>query len=139
MSGKSKQFELDVLRYVFNSVDVPSITDTLYVSLHTADPTDTGVQMSYEATYAGYARIALPRTSVAWTVADINGASVASPAASIVFPVCTSGTNTITHFGIGTTATGAGKLLYLGVCTPNITVTAGIVPILNQTTKIVET
>lgn len=139
MAGKSKQFELDVLRYIFNTVDIPNLGTTVYVSLHTADPSDTGVQLSYEATYAGYARIALPRTGAAWTVGDINGASVASPAAAIAFPMCTGGTNTITHFAIGTSATGAGKILYLGVCTPQISVSTGIVPILNQATKIVET
>lgn len=138
MAGKSKQFELDVLRYIFNTVEIPNLGTTLYVSLHTADPTDTGVQLSYEATYGGYARIALPRTFTAWTVADINGASVASPTAAIAFPMCTGGTNTITHFAIGTSSTGAGKILYLGVCTPTITVSNGVVPILNQATKIVE-
>jgi hypothetical protein len=36
----------------------------------------------------------------------------------------------VTHFGVGCVdlATGAGKLLYKGALTPNITITTGITP-----------
>jgi hypothetical protein len=49
-------------------------------------------------------------------------------AAAIVFPEATSGTNTITHFGVGTGSSGAGYLLYSGALTASLAVSTGIEP-----------
>jgi hypothetical protein len=123
--SKSNSWEGDLNAYVFNATAIPwnAITN-LFVSLHTADPGEAGSQTTNEATYGSYARVAVPRNSGGWTV---TGNAVEN-AAAIVFPTCTSGTNTITNFGIGTLTSGAGVLLYKGALTANLAVSTGIEP-----------
>lgn len=114
--SKSDFLETESLALWFNADGVPGLADNaattpntdLFVSLHTADPLDAGLQDANEATYTGYARQAVVRTSVGWTV---TGNSV-SPAADIDFPEATAGSETITHFGVGVAASGATNLLY---------------------------
>jgi hypothetical protein len=117
----------DLINHIFTSTAVSWDADTiLYVALHTANPTATGSQNTSEATYVGYARAAVARTNVKWTV--LTG--TATNAADIVFPQDTSTTdNTITHVTIGTSPTGAGQILYVGALTStgNI-ITSGITP-----------
>lgn len=92
--------------------------------MHTADPGEAGSQTTSEATYTGYARVDVARTAGGWT---ISGANV-SNAAAVTFGACTAGTNTITHFGIGSDLSGAGNLFLKGTVTPNLAVSAGITP-----------
>lgn len=143
--SKTNTFENDLLLLIFNNTDIALIGDaaglqnsatagSLYVSLHTADPGETGTQTTSEATYTSYARVAVARSGGGWTV---TGNSV-SPTAAINFPACTGGTNTITHFGVGTDSAGAGKLLYKGTVTPNISVSTGVTPQLTTGTTITE-
>ena len=68
---------------------------SLYVSLHTADPTDTGSDAN-EVSGGSYARQAVARSGSGWTVSGNNG----SNAAAITFPTATGSWGTITHFGI---------------------------------------
>lgn len=109
------------------------ITD-LYVSLHTADPGEAGDQTTNEATYTSYARVAVARSGAGWTVTNNS----VSPAAEIAFPACTGGSNTITHFGVGKSSSGAGVLFYKGTVTPNIAVSSGVTPKLTTSTAITE-
>src|SRR5882762_5387367 len=51
-----------------------------------------------------------------------------SNAAAIQFPKATGGTNTITHFGIGTSISGAGKLLYRKALPSSVAVSTNIRP-----------
>lgn len=96
----------------------------LYISLHTADPGETGDQTTSEATYGSYVRVAVVRSGSGWTVSGNN----ASNAAAVSFPQAASGTNTITHFGIGTSSSGAGNLLLKGALSASLAVSAGITP-----------
>jgi hypothetical protein len=141
--SKGNTFENDFLLLLFNATAIANIADNaasspltnLYVSLHTSDPGEAGSQTSSEATYTGYARVAVARTSGGWTV---SGNSV-SPVATISFPQASAGTNTITHFAVGTVTTGgAGKILYSGTVTPNISVSAGVTPQLTTSSAITE-
>lgn len=140
--SKSNTFETDLLTLIFNGTAIANLADNassspltnLYLSLHTADPGETGVQTTSECTYTSYARVAVARTSGGWT---ITGNSV-SPVADIVFPTSTGGTNTATHAAIGTASSGAGKILYSGTVTPNISITTGTVPRLPTTSTISE-
>lgn len=140
--SKADTFENDFLKLVFNATAIANIADnagtspltSLYVSLHTADPGETGNQTTSEATYTSYARVAVARTSGGWTV---TGNSV-SPAADISFPAATGGTNTITHFAVGTASSGTGKVLYKGAVSPNISVSSGVTPKLTTATTIQE-
>jgi hypothetical protein len=142
--SKTNTWENDLLLLVFNNTNASLIGDatglrgsttagSLYVSLHTADPGEAGSQTTSEATFTGYARVAVAR-GAAWTVA----ANAVVPTANIDFPSCTAGTNTITHFGVGTDSTGAGKLLYKGTVTPNIAVASGVTARLTTASTITE-
>lgn len=140
--SKSNTFENDILKLVFNATAIANLADNaatspltnLYVSLHTADPTDTGVENTSECAYTGYARVAVARTSGGWTV---TGNSV-SPAANIDFGACTAGTETATHFGVGFASSGATELLYSGTITPNISISNGVTPRLTTASTITE-
>lgn len=144
MAGKTDVFENDLLKLIFHGTAIANIADNaasspitqLFISLYTSDPTDAAAsgQTTNETTYPGYARIALNRNSGAWT---ITGNSV-SPVANIEFGECTAGTASITHVGIGTAASGAGKLLYVGAVTPAISVAVGVIPRITTASTIVE-
>jgi hypothetical protein len=142
--SKSNAFETALLDLIFFNTaitgiagaDASSPNSTLSVSLHTSDPGEGGNQASNETTYGAYARVTLARTAGAWT----RTGSVINPAAIIAFPECTSGTATITHFGIGTnpTAGQAGFLIYKGTISPNLSVSTGVTPRLLTGTNIAE-
>lgn len=143
--SKTNAWENGLLLLLFNNTNFANVGDAtglrgsstagaLYVSLHTADPGEAGTQSTSEATYTGYARVSVPRSGSNWTV---TGNSV-SPAATISFPACTGGSNTITHFGVGLASTGANVLLYKGAVSPTISVSSGITPRLTTATAITE-
>jgi hypothetical protein len=133
--SKGNTYENELLDLVLNNVNMALVGDatglrgsttpgSLFVSLHTADVTDTGVQNSFEATYTSYARVALPRASGSWVVT--TGTAVNST--GINFPAATAGSNTITHFAVGVSGVGTGKVLYKGALTSSLAVSAGITP-----------
>ena len=108
--------------------DATSPLLSLFVSLHTADPTDAPgtEQNTSETTYTGYARKGLLRTSADWAVST-GGTTVADNVAAITFGTGTGGSGTVTHVGIGTLTSGAGKLLFQGTCS-NLVVGIGVTP-----------
>ena len=131
----SNTFETALLNHIFNNAAIANVGDAtglpasatagnLYVSLHTADPGEAGSQSTSEATYTGYARVAVARSAGGWTVSGANAVN----AAAINFPAATAGSNTLTHFGVGTSASGAGTLLLSGSLTASLSVSAGITP-----------
>lgn len=131
----SNAFETLLLNHLFNNAAIANVGDatglpgaatagSLYVSLHTADPGEAGNQTASEATYTSYARVAVARTSGGWTISGDN----AKNTAAINFPAATGGTNTITHVGIGTAASGTGTLIYSNVLTASLAVSSGITP-----------
>lgn len=123
--SKANSWETDLQAFVFNNTSVPwGANAQLFVSLHTADPGEAGSQTTSEATYGGYARVGVNRNSGGWTCS----ANAVENTAAIVFPTCTSGSNTITHFGIGTLTSGAGVLLYKGALAASLAVSTGIEP-----------
>ncbi len=140
--SKSNTFENDLLKLIFNATAIANVADdaassplgNLYVSLHTADPDETGNQSTSEIAYTGYTRVAVPRTSGGFVVS----ANSVSPAAAINFPAGTGGAGTATHFGIGTDAGGTGKLLYSGTVSPNVVCGNGITPQLTTASTITE-
>ena len=144
MAGKTDVFENDLLKLIFQGTAIANIADNaaaspltnLYMSLHTADPTDAAAsgQTTNETTYTSYARVAVARTSGGWTITD----NVVSPTANVSFPQCTGGTATITHVGIGTALSGTGKLLYAGALSPSIAVASGVVPQITTASTLTE-
>src|SRR3954470_9785583 len=136
------EFACNLLKLVFNATNYANLADNaatspftnLYVSLHTASPTATGTQTSSEAAYTSYARVPVARTNVGWTVT----ANSVSPAATVVFPAATGGSETETFFGIGTSLSGAGHLLYFGAISPTIVVSNGVTPQLTTASTVTE-
>ena len=71
--SKSNTFENDLLKLIFNNVDIADIGDagglqnsaaagSLYVALHTADPGEAGNATTNETAYTNYARVAVGRS-----------------------------------------------------------------------------
>jgi len=146
--SKSDTFENDWMLLLFNNTNIANIGDatgirgsttagTFWLSLHTADPGDTGTAVTSETAYTGYARQSVNRASGAGGF-TVTGNSV-SPTSNVDFPECTASPGgAITHFGIVNTASGAGKLLYKGAISPNITMAVGVAPRVKNTSTITE-
>lgn len=140
--SKGNTFENDLLKLIFQATAIANMADNaasapltnLYVSLHTGDPGEAGSQATSECAYTSYGRVAVARSGSGWTV---SGNSV-SPAATIEFPEATGGSETVTHFGVGTASSGAGKLLYKGTVSPSISVSSGVTPRLTTASTITE-
>ncbi len=129
---KATAFSGDLVKLIFNATAIANIADNagsspitnLYLSLHTADPGIGGSQTTNETAYTNYARIPIVRTSGGWTV--VSGA--ASNAALAQFAQCGVTGSTLTHVGIGTASSGAGKMLYTGALNASLSVSSGIQP-----------
>lgn len=148
--SKGNTFEYDLLNLIFNNVDCALVGDAtglrgsstagnLYVSLHTADPAEAGTQTSNEVSYSGYARVAVARTAGGFTVAG-GATPSASLTSAIIFAVSAIGDvgTTVTHCGIGCSASGAGKLLYRGAVSPTIALGSSVFPRLGTGTSVTE-
>ena len=129
---KSTQTANDVLALILKGTawadiaenDSSSPATNIYVRLHTGalaagDPGNTN-----EATYGGYAAIAIAR-GAGWAV-PASGSS--SNAALAQFAECTSGSNTITHVSLNKASSGAGACLWSGALAASRTVSTGIQP-----------
>jgi len=140
--SKSDAHENAWLKLVYNATAWANIADNaasspitnIYVSLHTADPGETGTQATNEVTYTSYARVAVARTTGGWTVT----ANSVSPVAAITFPAGTGGSGTATHFATGIASSGATTILHKGTVTPNIITGNGITPSLTTSMAITE-
>ena len=135
MAAATDALENGLLQLILHNVNLAGIGDStglrgstaagnLYVSLHTADPGEAGTQSTSEATYTGYARVAVARSSAGWTITDANFTN----AGTVQFPAATGGSSTVTHIGIGTAASGAGKLLLRSALSnpASVAITTGI-------------
>jgi hypothetical protein len=136
------EYANSLLKLIFNGTAFANMADNaasspftnLYVSLHTASPTATGNQTTNEAAYTSYARVAVARTSGGWNVVNNS----VTPVATVTFPAASGGSETETYFGVGTSASGAGHLLYFGAISPTIPVTTGVIPELTTGSTITE-
>lgn len=134
--SKSNAFENDLMLCIFNNANMAGIGDatglrgstaagSLYISLHTADPGEAGTQATSEAAYTGYVRLGLARTAANFNV-TANAVNLVN---NLEFGNCTAAPGVpLTHFAIGVDAAGAGKVLYKGTLTPNVTMAVGVVP-----------
>lgn len=142
--SKGDTLENKLLLMIFNANPIANLCDNaasspltvLWVALHTADPGEAGAQNTSEATYGGYLRTSVSRATngSGWTVTTNS----ASPTAAVTFPACTAGSNTVTHFSVGSASSGAGILYYSGTVTPNLSVSSGVTPQLTTGSTITE-
>jgi hypothetical protein len=129
-------FEDDLLDLIFTNLALPNVGDAsglqpsgaagnFRISLHTAQPAETASsQLTSEAAYGSYARQSVVRTTAGWTVAS----GVVDNDAAITFPQASSGSETETHFGIGSDVSGAGNLFMVGALAVGLPVATGITP-----------
>ena len=144
--SKSDFLENGILKLIFNATAIANIADnaasgplsSLQVSLHTADPGETGTQGTNETSYTGYARVPLARSTASsgWVVTNNS----VSPVSAIAFGIATStSTGTITHFAVGaTTASTGGVIYYKGTVSPAINFGQNITPRLTTSSSITE-
>jgi hypothetical protein len=145
--SKSDAFEAAFLDLIFNNANIANLGDVtgvrgsaaagqIFFSLHTADPGEAGTQSTSEVSYTGYARAGVNRVSGAGGFTRTSNSI--RPTSNVDFPACTGGTATATHFGVGTSSSGAGTLLYKGAITPTISISSGVTPRLDNTTAVTE-
>jgi hypothetical protein len=143
--SKGDTFSEDLLKLIFKGDAIANIADnaasspltSLYVSLHSSSPGETGSQTTNEVAYTSYARVAVTR-GAGWTVSNDAGTIKVVPAAAIEFPACTGGSATATHFAVGTAASSTGKVLYYGEIDPDIVISSGVTPRLTTASTITE-
>jgi hypothetical protein len=120
----SNSAETSVLDQVFKGTALPWNSNTdLWIALHTADPGEAGTATTSEATYGGYARIALTRS----TDFTVSGNQVSNTSLE-QFAACTSGSNTITYASVVTTSSGAGTIIVRAALSSSISVSTGVQP-----------
>lgn len=126
-------FENGLLSLIFENANYANVGDAtglrgsstagvFYISLHTADPGETGSQNTSESAYTNYARQSVARSTSGWTVAS----GVADNDAAIDFPQGGASGSTLTHSGIGSDSSGAGNLYLTG--TASLVVSNGVTP-----------
>ncbi len=93
----------------------------LYLSLHNANPGGAGSQTTNETAYTNYARLAVARTAGGWTVTTGSGTTLsnAGNAAASNFAQCGATGDSLTHWGLGLSSSGAGTLLFYGPLAPS--------------------
>jgi hypothetical protein len=104
---------------------------TFHVALFTSDPTETGAAGT-EASYTGYARVAVTSSLANWagtqgagtTVASSGTGGASSNNAAITFGAPTSGPQTLTHWALMSASSGGNMWLY-GTLTASRTVNNG--------------
>lgn len=123
MSKMSDYLEVELRKHIFRTGSFTKPA-ALYISLHTADPTDTAA--GAEANYTGYARVQRDPLDANWTAASATDGNTDN-AAALTFGVCTAGSNTVTHFGIWD-ALAAGNMLAYGTLTVSQVINVGVTP-----------
>ena len=123
MASKSDYAENKILDHMFNDGTFTAVA--AYMALCTVIPTDasTGVTIT-EATYTGYARLAI-------AAADMSAAASGSKtnSAALTFAACTAGSSTIVGFAIcDSPTTGAGNIHYWGTTTSKVIDTSNTPP-----------
>ena len=128
-------FETSLLGLIVTNVDAANVGDAaglqnsaaagvFWISLCTADPTETGDQTTNETAYTNYARQDEARDTTQWTITG----NTADNDNAIGFPTCGASGATLTHFGIGSATSGAGNLFLKGALTASLAVSSGITP-----------
>lgn len=98
-----------------------------YIALHTADPGEAGNQSTSEATYTGYARVAIARDGTGFTRSGTAPTQAANTNV-VNFAICTAGSNTITHFSVGVASAGGTVMLGSAALGASQLVNAGVTP-----------
>ena len=122
MAAFSNYLEDQIIGWAFNGATFATLptAGTVWVSLHTADPSETGAS---EVTGGNYSRISV--AAAGWTKTT-GGTASATNTAEIVYPATGTVTwsGTVTHVGIWNAST-AGNFLFGGALTTSRVVASG--------------
>lgn len=131
MSQASNYLENKLTDHIFRNTTFTAPTG-LYISLHTADPTDAanGAEVSTSAT--AYARTLVTPNTTNWagtqsagsTTASTGVGGVSSNNGTITFPAPTGSWGVVTHFGVWDAST-SGNLLVFGALGASKTINGG--------------
>lgn len=143
-TGKGNTFINDFLKLLLNATPIALIADNagttpltnLIMGLSTGTLTAASTQISTEAAYGAYARVAIARSTGGFTAASAQSSVLV---ATCSFPAAISGTETETYAMLGTDNTAAaGKNLYWGPISPTLAVSTGVTPQLTTATSFTE-
>lgn len=112
--------EEEILNAIFRGTTFPVLAN-MYISLHTADPGETGAS---EVTAGDYARITVASTVGNWSDPSAGTQGETDNLNDILFAVATSNWGTITHMGIWD-AISAGNIWFKGALTASKVVNNG--------------
>jgi len=97
MAHFSNVVETQIANWMFRNTDMPTAPTSVYVSMHTADPGDTGAS---ETTYTSYARVAVS-TTAGWTApAAGGGGRFSENVAAVAFPTVGATGATVGWYGL---------------------------------------
>jgi hypothetical protein len=108
--GLTASWKQKLTKFIADGTNPLTGVTVLYLSLHTADPTS-GNQSTSEATFTGYVRLSTNRNTTDWANFSTTGVM---NAILKTFGTNTGSGQTITHFGLGTSVSGAGDLILVG-------------------------
>lgn len=120
MSKMSDFLEVELRKHIFRTGSMTKPT-ALYVSLHTADPTDTG--SGTEVSGGSYARVQRDPADANWTGASSTD-GLTDNVAAITFASPSANWGVVTHFGIWDALT-TGNLICYGTLTTPKTINNG--------------
>jgi hypothetical protein len=129
MSQMTNYLENKLVDHLFRAQTLTAPA-SLHVSLHTADPGETGA--NEVASSGGYTRAAVTSSLANWAGTQAAGSTVASSGTggqtsnnnAVTFATPTAGWGTVTHFAIWDAASGGNPLLY-GALTVSKTINQG--------------
>lgn len=125
-NGFSDYLENALLDWAFKRTTFPGAPTSVQISLHSADPGDTGAS---ELTGGSYARVTFNTDTSNASDSQFNAKSTSGQArqisnkATITFPTATGNWSTATYFGIWDA--GGTNLLFTGTITGGVTVNNG--------------
>lgn len=137
--GATAYLEVKLLQLLFKNLAFDNIGDAggllpsvstgyFYIALFTSENDDSqSIITADEATYTGYARIAVARNTGSWFDDDAVVPTRIYNVQDITFPECTAGSDVVTHWGLCYSDTGD-TLLISGELTTPLNITAGVQP-----------
>ena len=121
----------DLVKFYAHSIPMPVYGSAWYIHLHTADPLTSS---SFKATYPDYTPVAVGRDAAGFTICDGDGTPNPSGdafknTANVIFNECNASfspkSEIITHASL---CSNTGQIIYKGVLSPPISVTALYTP-----------
>ena len=134
--AKSVASGRDILLMALNGIIPVWFQQPMFIALHNADPTASGLANAFETVYGGYARVAIsPVTgSNGWSVVN----NIASNNQLTLFPMCNAGGDTITNWSLTTALTGPSEILYTSALAAPLVVAPYIQPQFPQGSLIIQ-